>query len=44
MQDHSVTTKLNVQQWLPEEGQGHCVLVYLEKGGGERRGRVGSRG
>ena len=35
MQDHSVTTKLNVQQWLPEEGQGHCVLVHLEKGGGE---------
>lgn len=35
MQDHSVTTKLNVQQWLPEEGQSHCVLVHLGEGEGK---------
>lgn len=33
MQDHSATTKLNKQQALPKERQGHCVLVHLERGG-----------
>lgn len=33
MQDHSVTTKFNVQQGLLKEGQGHRVLVHLGKRG-----------
>lgn len=30
MQDHGVTTKLNVQEWLLKEGQGYRVLLHLE--------------
>lgn len=39
-----MTTKLNVQQWLSKERQGHCVLVHLEKGEGKGGAMSGQTG